>query len=198
MAAVGSGAGLMKLFSWLRRRPQGSMEGVKEALQNEHRGDLVNHRAAISTLVAGRIQVTMSLGGGEPFVPQRDRNSGLALKILGQALRLEGLRADIARHVQRIAHHHLGAAIFPHDPGQGVHVLSPVLAHDGEDRLRRQPQFVGNRYSDAAVSNIQAQDAARRPVLWAITLLGLFSRLPHQSPQLRLPPDGCSYRIIKS
>ncbi len=59
LAAVPARAWLAELFF----QAAASSAGVKEALQNEHRGYLIDHRAAISRLAAGRIQVTMGLGG---------------------------------------------------------------------------------------------------------------------------------------
>jgi len=128
---------------------------VKEALQNEHRGYLIDDRTAVCGQAAGSIQVTMRLGGREPFVPERNCGTGLELQGLGYGLRLEGLGADVARHVQRVAHHHLGTAILAHQPGQGAKVLAPVLAHQGEHGLRSEAQFVGDRHPDAAVADIQ-------------------------------------------
>ena len=157
MAAVLARAGPSALFS---RTPGASSPGVQEALQNEHRGYLIDDRSSISRKAAGSIQVTMRLGGRKPFVPERNLGPGLKLQSLGKGLRLESLGADVTRHVKRIAHHHLGAAISAHQASQGGKILAPILAHQGEHGLRGEPQFVGDRHPDAAVSDIQTQDPA--------------------------------------
>ena len=81
---------------------------------------------------------------------------------LRQSLRLERLGADVARHVQRIAHDHLGTPIPAHQPSQGAKVLPAVFANQGEDRLRGQAQLVGDSHTDPAVANVQPQDAPAR------------------------------------
>ena len=80
--------------SCLRAR-RASSPRIKEALQDEHRGHLVDHRAPASRQAARRIQMTMRLGGREPFVPKRNPGAGLKLKSLRQGLGLERLRAYV-------------------------------------------------------------------------------------------------------
>jgi hypothetical protein len=132
--------------------------GVKETLQDEHCGDLVNHLAPFPRLVAGRIQMPVRFGGREPFVPQGHGNTGFGLQVLGQSLCLERLGADVSRHIQRVPHHHLFAPVFAHQPAQGAEVLTPVLAHQGQHWLGGETEFIRDRDPNPAIAHVQPQN----------------------------------------
>src|SRR5580704_16910480 len=146
-------------LSALAVRAVASGAGVKKTLQDEHGGYLVDHGTAIGRHATGGIQMTMSFGGGEPFIPQGDLHSGMELQRVGEVLRLERLRTNVTGHVQGVAHHYLGTAVSAYQPGQGAEVLAPVFAHQGEDGLRGEPQLVGDGNADAPIADVETQDA---------------------------------------
>ena len=129
--------------------------GVKKALQDEHGGYLVDHGAPIGWQATGGIQMTMGFGGGEPFIPQRHLHPGMELQRVGEGLRLQRLGTDVARHVQRVAHHDPGTAVSAYQPGEGAEVRAPVLAHQGEDGLGGEPQLVRDGDPDPAITHIK-------------------------------------------
>jgi hypothetical protein len=132
-----------------------SRAGVKKTLQNEHGGYLIDDGTPIGRHAAGGIQVTMGFGGGEPFVPQRHLHTCVEVERVGEILRLERLRTDVAGHVERIAHHHPVTSILAYQPGQRAEILAPVLTHQGKDGLGGEPQLVGNGDPDPAITHVK-------------------------------------------
>ncbi len=88
--------------------------GFEEGLQDEDGGDLIDDslaRAAVGG-VAGVVKLAMGLGGGEALIPEMDGDAGFSGEGGGKLLRLGGLGALIARHVERIAHNDVGAGVL--------------------------------------------------------------------------------------
>ena len=102
-----------------------SSTGIEEALQNEHRGYLIDDRTAISRLAAGGVQVAMRLGGREPFVPERElvapvsscRSWATACALSAWGLTSPDMYSGLPTTTW-------AAAILAHQPGQGAKVLA--------------------------------------------------------------------------
>ena len=85
-----------RLRCWRGCRPKVSAEPIERALQDKRGRMLVDHRGALGAADIGRDQFALDRGGGEPLVPERDRQFGAALR--GCARR----RASIARAGLRV------------------------------------------------------------------------------------------------
>ncbi len=135
--------------------------GVEEALQYQHGSHLIDHRAVAGKGAPGGVQVAMGLGRGQPFVPQvYGQGEGFAQRV-GKGMGFCGLGADVARHVERIAQHDGRAAVFAEKAAEGFQVRLQVFAEESEDRLRREPQLIGNGNADTAITEIKAKQAGR-------------------------------------
>ena len=110
----------------------GVHEPVERALQDEHRGVLVDHRRALFPADVGRDQLALDRGGGQPLVPERDRQIGEFGEVAREGA--GGLRAGsfAAVHVERQAEHETNAATFG---GESQH----TFGIEGEG-------FAGNRF----------------------------------------------------
>src|SRR5262245_36247897 len=69
-------AGLEPAFSFGQSR-----QPVERALQDEHRGVLIDHRGALGAADVRADQFALDRGGGEPLVPQRNRQVGELFEI---------------------------------------------------------------------------------------------------------------------
>jgi hypothetical protein len=83
----------------------------------------------------------------------------LCADLLGEGLGLGSLRALVAGHVERIADDGFGDGVLTKDAGYGLHVGSTVGAVQGEERLRGEAEGIGEGDTDAAVADIEADDA---------------------------------------
>ncbi len=134
--------------------------GVEEGLQDEDGGELVDDGAAVAAGgVAGGVEMAVGLGGGEALVPEVDGEAEVGAELLGEGLRLGGLWALVAGHVQGIADDGFGGGVLAQDAGDGFHVGAGVGAVQGEERLRGVAERVGDGDADAAVANIEGEDA---------------------------------------
>lgn len=133
--------------------------GVDKALQNQHGSDLVDDLAVARQGASGGVQVAMSLGGAEAFVPEVDwEREGLA-KGLGEGVRFGGLGADVAGHIEGVAEDDGGAAVFAQQAAEGFEVLFRVFADQGEDGLGGEAELVGDGDADTPAAEIEAQKA---------------------------------------
>lgn len=132
---------------------------IEETLQNQHRSDLVDDFPMFREGASGGVQVPMGLGRGEALIPEvNGEREGLA-EGLGKEVGFGGLRADIAGHIEGVADDDGGAAEFALQAAEGFEVLTHVFADKGENRLGGEAEFVGDSDADAAVSEIEAQEA---------------------------------------
>ena len=83
---------------------------VERALQNEDRGMLVDHRGAFFAADVGGDQLAFDRGGGQPLVPQRDRQIGELGEIARKRADRLRARSFAAVHVARQAEHEADAA----------------------------------------------------------------------------------------
>ena len=133
--------------------------GVEEALQNQHGSHLIDDLAMAGGGAAGGVEMAMGLGGGEALVPEVDGEGEGSAERFGEGVGFGGLGADVAGHVERIAEDDGGAAEFAEQAAEGFEVLLRVFADQGEDGLRGEAELVGDRDADAAVAEIEAQEA---------------------------------------
>jgi hypothetical protein len=131
---------------------------VHERLQDERCGHLVNYMAVLLAGVAGLIQNLVGLAGGQPLVPQVDRQASQVAQFRGEGLDFGGLRAQLPGEMHGIADHDARHAKPPRQPGQPAQIISPVVAPlQRHHRLRRQPQLIRHSYPDAAVADVEAE-----------------------------------------
>jgi len=135
--------------------------GLKKGLQDEDGGDLVNDSLAGATVcgVAGIVKLAMGLSGGQALIPQVDGDAGFGGEGLGELLRLGGLGAEIAGHVERIAHDDMGAGVLAQQAGEGFEVGATSGAVEGEEGLRGVTQLVGYGHANAPVADVEGDDA---------------------------------------
>ena len=107
----------------------------------------------------------MGFESGPAFVEQvvRERGVGFA-EGLGKGLGLRGLRALGAVSVERVADDERGDVMLADEARNGFQISEQVwfrrAAMDGEERLRGEAELVGNGETDAAVANVEGEDAS--------------------------------------
>lgn len=142
------------------RRQLGAV-GVEETLQYQHGGDLVDDLAVAGKRAAGGVEMAMGFGRGQALVPEVDGEREGGAQSVGEGMGFGGLGANIAGHVQRIAQNDGGAPVFAEEATEGLQVGFDVPADESQDRLRGEPEFIGDGDPDAAVSEIKAKEARR-------------------------------------
>ncbi len=143
------------------RRAWGNRLGVEESLEDEDGSNLVDDFSMRGAGATGGMEMAMGLGGGEPFVPQVEGKLGLLVHEASEVLSLGGLRAEVARHVERIADDDGAAVMATGKAGQGAEVVAAVGANEGEHGLCGKAESIGDGYADAAVPDVQAHEAVR-------------------------------------
>jgi hypothetical protein len=128
---------------------------LQKRLQNKDRGHLVDDGFAAHSGMTRLVKVPVGLGRGQPLVPKMDGDGKLRTEFFGEGLRLGRLRALITRHMERVAHDGLGNAMFTQNPSHRFQVSPPVRAVQGEERLRRITQGIGDGEADTAVTDIE-------------------------------------------
>ena len=140
-------------------------EPVQRALQDEDRGVLVDHRRALFAADIGGDQLALDRGGGQPFVPERDRQFGELGEIAREGAHRLRARPFAAVHVQRQAEHEAGAAALRGEREQTLGVEREGLARDGLDAGGEPPVGIGGGDADGLGADVEAeQRAARRQV----------------------------------
>ena len=110
--------------------------------------------------MTGFIQDLVSFAGGEPLVPQVDRQAGQFSQRGGKGMGFRGLRAQVTGQMHRIANHDAHDGKAPRKTRQCAKVIPLIVPpFQGQHRLRRQPQFVRDGNADATVADIEAQIA---------------------------------------
>ena len=114
---------------------------------------------------SGGLQMTVRFGRGQPLVPQMNRQGERLAQRVREGLGSYHLRTHIAQHVERIAHDDRRHRICE-SGGPGFQVLFNVFAHQSQDWLRGQAQFVRDRDADAAATEIQSQQTGLHNRRW--------------------------------
>ncbi len=134
--------------------------GVQEALEDEYGGHLIDYGTVLGAGAAGGVEMAVRLGGGEALVPQVHGEGEGLVEGFGKGVGFGRLRADVAGHVEGIAENNGGAVEFAKEAAEGFQVQFEVFADQGEDGLSGEPKFVGNSDADAAVTEIEAEEAS--------------------------------------
>jgi hypothetical protein len=133
---------------------------VQEGLQNQGGGYLVDDFAMVLAGVSGLVENLVGIAGGEPLIPHMDGESGKSPQVGGKSLGLERPRAHVAGEVERIADHDSHYAETAAETGQGAEVFARVVTPlQGEDRLRGQPELVGDGHADALGADVETEIA---------------------------------------
>ncbi len=133
--------------------------GVEPGLKDEHGGDLIDDSIAADGGVADVVEMAMGLGGGEALVPEVHDEGELCAELFGEGLRLGGLRALVAGHVERVADDGFQHMVFAEDAGDGLHVRAAMGAVEREEGLRGEAERVGEGDADPAVADVEGDDA---------------------------------------
>jgi hypothetical protein len=140
------------------RRLRGAV-GVEEVLQNQHCGDLVDDLAMAGKRTSGGVEVTVSLSGREALVPEMDWKGKGFTKGLGESVGFCCLGAEVAGHIEGVSQDDGRAAKSAKEAAERPEVLFRISADEGEDGLGGETKLVGDSHTDAAVSEIEAQEA---------------------------------------
>jgi hypothetical protein len=116
--------------------------------------------------VAGVVEMAVGLGGGEALVPEVDGEGELGAEVGGEGLGLGGLGALVAGHVEGIADDGLGDLVLAEETGDGLEVRAAAGAVEGEDGLRGEAEGVGEGDADAAVADVETNDAGGGDTGW--------------------------------
>ncbi len=109
------------------------------------------------------IEQGVRVGGGEALVQQMKAGVGvLFAQSLRERLRLDGLGAHVAGGMEGKADHNVGDSVLTHDACQGLEVCAELGAMQGKERLRGVAEGIRDGESNAAVTNVEGEDAALR------------------------------------
>jgi hypothetical protein len=140
------------------RRVRGAV-GIEKALQNQHGSDLVDDLAVAGEGASGSVEMAVGFGGGEALVPQVDGQGEGSAEVFGEGVGFRGLGANVPGHIERIAQDDGGAAEFAEKAAEGFKVLLRIFADEGEYGLGGEAEFIGDSDADAAIAEIEAQEA---------------------------------------
>jgi len=123
---------------------------VKEGLQDERGGDLVDNSAVGLAGVTGFVEHLMGFVGGESLIPGVNRELRELSQFRGEGLDLNGLGGDLAIRAERVPYDNSCHLVPAAEAGQGAEVFARIPATvKSEDGLSREAQFVGDCYADA-------------------------------------------------
>lgn len=142
----------------------------EEAFEQQRRGNLVDEVFAVDRLavapacgagaVSGGIQQGVGLKRGQPLVEQMVCKRGMLLAHGGgKGQGLGGLGAGRAVGVERIADHDSRDLVLANEPGYGLQVGPERGAMQREERLGRKTQRISYGKTDAAVADVERENA---------------------------------------
>jgi hypothetical protein len=102
----------------------------------------------------------VGFGGGEALVPEVDGDAEFGAEVFGEGLGFGGLGALVAGHVEGVADDGFRCGVLAEDAGDGFEIGAAVGAVQGEEGLRGKAEGVGDGDADAAVADVEADDAA--------------------------------------
>lgn len=129
---------------------------VEPGLEDEDGGNLIDQRLVLLAVVAGLVEDLMSLGAGQPFIPQMDGELGKLTELGGKGLILESSGADFAAHVQGIAHHDGYNFMAAAKAGNRTQILARTLAVEGHQGLSGPSKGIGKGNAYALGANVEA------------------------------------------
>ena len=108
----------------------------------------------------GGVEQGVGLLGGVALVEQMVGERGMGFsKGRGEGLRFSCLGAGGAVGVERVSDEEDFDAVLTNEAGDGFEVGTERGAVDGEEGLRDQAERVGDGETDAAVANVEREDA---------------------------------------
>ena len=148
-----------------QRSPRNLGQTIQRALQDEHRGVLVDHFGALGAADVHADQFALDRRGRKPLVPQSDGQIGEGGKVAGKGAGRLRARSLAAVHVDGQAEHEAHRIAFGRERQQPRRVGLERLALDCLDAGREPAVGIGNGNADGLGAEIEAdQRAALRPV----------------------------------
>jgi hypothetical protein len=133
---------------------------VEKALEDEGGGYLVDDGAMLRSGSASLIQNVVRFAGGEALVPQVDGQAREFGETGGKGLGFGGLGTGRAGQMKRVADHNSGDVEAAGEAGERTHVFTGIAAPlKGEHGLRSEPQLVGERDTNAAIADVETEEA---------------------------------------
>ena len=108
------------------------------------------------------VKVAMRLCRGEALVPQMHDDGKFCAKLFAECLRLCGLRALVAGHVEWVSDNGFKDMMLAEHAGDSLQVCAAVGAMQCKERLRGEPKGIGKRNADAPVADVEADNAGRQ------------------------------------
>lgn len=132
------------------------------SLQDQDGGHAVDRLASFLNRKIGLTQQAVGFDGRKALVPEMDRQLEVLAEILRKRLNLLGLDAFSARHPQRETNHDLRDSVVANYPVEKRKVIFLVLAVQRFKALGGDTEWVRDRDTNAARSDIKAEDAMDR------------------------------------
>jgi hypothetical protein len=152
--------------------------GGKKRLQNQRGGDLIDDAVMLLAGMTCFVENLVGLVGGQALIPEVDGKAGQLTEGGGEGLSLDGLRADFAAQMDRVADDDSGDFETATETSERAQIVSRIaFAFQREHRLRGQAQCIRNRNPDAPVADVESEIAGfegcfqcAAPALQLITL----------------------------
>ena len=156
----------------IRVGQQGRLAAGEKAFQQQCSGDLVDEIFSVDGLsmapacgagaMPGGVEQGVGFEGGQPFVEQMVCQRGLLFsQRFRKSLGFGGLWARGAIRVQWIADDHDRDLVLADEAGDGLQVGAKGRTMQRKERLRGQAELVGNSKPDAAVADVERENAGR-------------------------------------
>lgn len=140
--------------------------GIEPVLQDENGGDLVDDVFSVARATADGVEMAVSLGGTEAFIPQVNGELKFGAQCVGEFLRREGARAAVAGEMNRPANDNFRAGVAPQQTPQRTQVVARIGVDDGEERLGGQAELVRNGDTNPARSMVEPENTRGRRWGW--------------------------------
>ena len=101
---------------------------MKERLEDQGGGDLVDYAAVGLTGVTGLIEDAVGFVAGEAFVPEVDGELGQLGKLRCECLDLGGLLGDLALRAERVADDNASHFVASTESGEGAEIFAWIAA----------------------------------------------------------------------
>lgn len=161
-AGEGLGTGLEVGGWWEEAGRSVDEEGVEE----EDGGDLIDGALALEAVgagadgAAGAVEQGVGFGGGEALVQAVEADLGVELgELVGEVAGFLGLGAYVAGEVHRVADDEVGDGVTAKEATDGFEVEVGGFTVEGEKRLSEDAEGVGDGDADAAVADVEGEDA---------------------------------------
>ena len=123
--------------------------GIEPALQDQHRGHLIDDFTPAADGHVGLSKQSIGLGGGEALIPQVYGQLETPPKLFGELAHLVGLRALRATQSKWKANDDFHHLVVADNLFQLLEIEPFVLPSDGFEPLGRDPEGIGDGYADS-------------------------------------------------